>query len=147
MESNAPVSQYVPEHLWRYVGSSGYKDGVVLPSAFDLKNKTPPERYVSLQEGNGNTIGEKFISVVKVFQGTGWTLKRTGRLAVVDVSMAYTMVNVPNKIIEFKDERRPHYGLYYLSEDESLVLEAKSLLQLCSDLHDYNLLLSDSSNG
>lgn len=140
MVNKEVIVEYIPDHLWRYVAPSNHKNGAILPSAFGLRDKTPPERYVSLQEGSGETIQEKLSSAIGIFNSKGWNMRATARLALVDVQSVYSTVNLPNKIIEFKDERRPHYGMYYVSNDETLIHEAKSLLQLCCTLYELNCL-------
>lgn len=133
-----------PESLWRYVKPSWLDaTGCLLPICFDLRSeKDPPEDYVSFHEGIGASESERLASVVSVMTNKGFTLKRTGRMLSIQVDDVCQVINEPNPVIRFVDKGRPHYGMCYLTEDDSLVLEAKNLLALTAELHDCHGMLS-----
>lgn len=141
----API---VPDVLWRYVKPSWLdSSGCLLPVCFDLRSEIdPPEDHVSFYEGNGDTHTGKLNSVVGFMTRRGYNLKKTGKMLSIQTQEAYQAVNEPNPIIEFIDKNRPHYGMLYLVEDDSLILEAKNILAFSAELHSYNELLSHNNS-
>lgn len=135
---------FPPDVLWRYVKPSWLDStGGLLSVCFDLRSEMdPPEDYVSFYEGGGSSESEKLSSIVKIMTDKKFTLKQKGRILSLQVQAVCDVVNSPNTVIEFVDKGRPHYGLCYLVDDEALILEAKNILALSVELHEYSDLLS-----
>lgn len=135
MDKKLGVSKAFPDTLWRYVKPSWLdSSGSLLPYCFDLRSE-PPEEYVSFFEGQGETEQQMLSSVIGALALSRFVLKETGRILSIDPQHACRLINCPVPIIEFKDQRRPHFGMFYLIEDEPSRLEAKNILSQIVSLH------------
>lgn len=96
--------------------------------AFDLRDRTPPELYVSFSMTSGKNDNEHFQCAcgdlsAKLKGG----LK--GFIALLDVANCLEEVNdEQSDIICFRDQKLPHCGLYYLTQDLQKIQEAKTTM-------------------
>ncbi|MFS2324982.1 hypothetical protein U2P60_06115 [Brucella sp. H1_1004] len=100
----------------------------VLAIAFDLRDRTPPEVYVSFSMTTGSSDDEHVQcacnDLSKKFSG-----KLKGFIALLDVEECLSDINdEPQDIISFRDQSHPHCGLYYMTEDLQKIQEAKTTL-------------------
>lgn len=112
----------------RFIKPSWYsrEDGVK-PTAFDLRTE-PPEEYISFSLTVGSSDEEHFqCALSDLSRRLRYELK--GFIALMSIEVCLSNVNdEASPIIEFREERLPHCGLYYVTENLQKILEAKSTL-------------------
>jgi hypothetical protein len=101
----------------------------VSAEAFDLRDRTPPETYVSFFMCEGSTNEEWQHSAVRCLEERKMG-KRNGLMFLLDVEEAIEEVNDGSAIIEFVPKGLPHCGLVYQAQDQALIQEAKAVLCL-----------------
>ncbi len=101
----------------------------VSSEAFDLRDGTPPETYVSFfmcQVTHLSQIEAKAVSEI----GTRISIRKGNRIMLIDVAEALDEVNHEAEIISFLPKGLPHCGLFYLTDDAESIVEAKATLSL-----------------
>ena len=120
----------LPEYLWRYMKPSFIR-GDRCGQLFDLR-VNPPEQYVSFFEGEGDCFNGQAISALRAIMDRV-RVADNGQLCCLDVETVCRELNNPVPVIEFKPKGRPHFGMFYLIDDEISLAEVKTNLQfLCS---------------
>lgn len=112
----------------RLIKKSWVKQDGVQSVAFDLRERTPPELYVSFSLTCGGTDDEHLVcaytELSRKFAGGP-----SGFIALFDIPACLEAVNDEEfDIICFRDEKLPHCGLHYLTEDLRAIQEAKTTL-------------------
>lgn len=103
-------------------------DKKVGPSAFDLR-ETPPETYVSFFLVSGHDEVSQLDAAYQIMQTKNAFKNKPGALVVLKISKCLEEINDEDeRIISFKDERIPHCGLHYHTDNDQKVLEAKNTL-------------------
>lgn len=112
----------------RFIKPSWYsrEDGVQT-TAFDLRTE-PPEEYISFSLTVGSSDDEHFhCALSDLSSRLKYELK--GFIALMRIEVCLSNVNdETSPIIEFREEKLPHCGLYYVTENLQKILEAKSTL-------------------
>lgn len=110
----------------RYVKPSFVESSTILNEAFDLRDRTLPEKFVSfnlLNKSDENSMFHESIHFLKI------TPKENGAIIILDIKEALEEVNDEiENIIEFIDKILPHCGLVYLSKNLTKIQEAKTTL-------------------
>lgn len=111
MNNQLNLSSLVDGNVTRYIKPSLFSNNQILISAFDLRDGTPPETYVSFFKVNSLSQ----LEMLK--EGCGYIKKRlrniskNGCIFLLDISECLEEVNDEKKpLIEFKPENLPHCG-------------------------------------
>jgi len=99
----------------------------VKPNAFDLRTE-PPEKYISFSLTTGDSEEEHILcAVTDLSRRLKYDLK--GFIALMKIEVCLASINDEDiPIIEFREENRPHCGMYYVTQNLQKILEAKSTL-------------------
>lgn len=103
----------------------------ITPAAFSLRGKG--ESFVSFYLVTGNCFQSKINSAIEIL-GNGPLDIREGAITILEVEECLNSVNDPDEdiVIEFKDASKrsgdTHCGLYYLTENEVAIFNAKTIL-------------------
>ncbi|MGZ8157545.1 MAG: hypothetical protein ACXWT4_01915 [Methylobacter sp.] len=115
----------------RFIKKKWLNGQIVSPSAFDLRDKTPPETYVSFYLVEGNDHISRLDKACETIQTRTPFKNQPGAVIVLKIKTCLEEINdEAEKIITFKDETVPHCGLHYLTSDIQKVVEAKTVLCL-----------------
>lgn len=126
----------VSNELWRLIKEEWYSiedDNEIELSndCLDLrKDMLPPEKCVSFNEGKGDNFKQKIIQVMEDLF-LKMSMKESHLFAGIIDQNAYNKINKRKELISFqrdKGENNSHFGLYYLTNDESEILFIKSTL-------------------
>ena len=110
----------------RYIKPSFIKDGKILNEAFDLRDRTPPEKFVSFYKIEKNEISLMFTSALVFIK---MTISPNGLITILDIEEVLEFINDEDKdIIAFSEQSLPHCGLEYLTNNLTKILEAKTTL-------------------
>lgn len=125
----------------RYLKLSWLKpNGEVLPTAFDLRDKTPPETYVSFFmtcHGDSLTQARSALAIVKKRMPN---IKENGAIALLNIAICLEQINdEPLPLVSFHERGLPHCGLVYLTEDITKTLEAKTTLSFLAQENLYKI--------
>lgn len=111
----------------RFIRSNWISDGRILSVAFDLRDSTPPEKYVSLFVVDGADLDVLFRSawsiIAKRIPGA-----KTGAVSILNISEVLGEVNEDSELIKFVDKNLPHCGLIYVTSDPRDIVEVKATL-------------------
>ena len=121
--------------LWRLIRKEWYSiddDGIELSNdCLDLrKDMLPPEKCVSFNEGKGEDFKQKIFQVMEDLF-LKMSIHETHLFAGLIDQNAYSKINKRKELISFQRDRgenNSHFGLYYLSDDESEILSVKARL-------------------
>lgn len=123
-----------PLLLMRYVKPSYIKDGEPTDDVFQLReDREPPEEYVSFYHSTGETLNIRINFIKKTMRN--FNFSNNSGFIQLNASEACKAINTVREIISFKEEGYSHYGMYFMSEDETDIIEAKTLLLFSSTLH------------
>lgn len=121
-------------YLIRYIKPTHIYNEDVKDEAFQLRDWTPPEEYVSFYHSKSKLIRDK-INDVKKAMPSNFEAKKTSGYIHLNATKASEEINVVKNIIEFKERGYPHYGMFYLSNYDVDVIEAKTILIHYSELY------------
>lgn len=121
--------------LWRLIRQEWYsedEDGIELSlDCLDLrKDMQPPETSISFNESKSNIYYEKIYQVMEDLF-LKMSIKGEHLFAGLIDEEVYKIINKREKVIEFVRDRgdnNSHFGLYYLTSDETKLLAAKTRL-------------------
>lgn len=112
----------------------------ITPAAFDLRERTPPESYVSFFIVDGVSDEDRKLSAINVIGARLDLNQQDGAITILEISECLDKINGEDiNLISFRDEALPHCGLYYLSKDAAAILEAKTILCLIAKKKLYKL--------
>lgn len=126
----------VSNELWRLIREEWYSiedDNEIELSndCLDLrKDMLPPEECVSFNEGRGDNFKQKIFQVMEDLF-LKMSMKESHLFAGIIDQNAYNKINKRKELISFQRDRgenNSHFGLYYLTDDESEILLTKSIL-------------------
>jgi len=110
----------------RYIKPSFIEDNKILNAAFDLRDRTPPEEFVSfylLKNSDEDSMYKKAICLLPILP------KKDGAMILLDIKEALEEVNDETEdIINFVEKSLPHCGMIYLTNNLSKIQEAKTTL-------------------
>jgi hypothetical protein len=130
--STSPVASNL--FLLRYVRPAYIKNYLPTDEALQLReDRLPPEEYISFYESSAKSLDERFKDFIRLMNVRSFKLAKTSGILHVDTADIYEQVNVPRKLVEIKDCKKPHYGLFFCSKNEEDVLEAKTTLLFLAD--------------
>ncbi len=110
----------------RYVKPSFMEDGKILNEAFDLRDKKPPEQYVSFYLASESSDKENYTQALSFLR---MSPKPSGAITLLDVQEVLEEINdEEDDIITFLEKDLPHCGLVYLSNNITKIQEAKTTL-------------------
>ena len=110
----------------RYVKPSCIEDGKILNEAFDLRDRKPPEKYVSFYLLSTDNQREQFSQAFSLLRMAS---KPNGGITLLDVEEVLEEINdEEDDIIAFFQKELPHCGLVYLSNNITKIQEAKTTL-------------------
>lgn len=110
----------------RYIKPSFIEDGKILNEAFDLRDRKPPEKYVSFYLVSKNIESDTFIQAMSFLHIVP---KQNGAMILLDVQEVLEEVNdEDDELITFKEKGLPHCGLIYLSNNLTKIQEIKTTL-------------------
>lgn len=122
--------------LIRHIKPSHIQNNEITDEAFQLReDRMPPEEYVSFFHSRLDSVEDKIRDVKNEFKKRNYTIKKNCGFIHLNASKASEEVNIIKEIIKFKEEGYPHYGMYYISDDEIDIIEAKSILIHHSELY------------
>lgn len=125
-------------NLVRYVRPALVSQGVVSDDVFQLReDRKPPESFVSFYHSMKDPEMVRVLDVIGVLKKKKFKISTNGGLLHVSASDAEKDINLTRNIIEFKEEGYPHYGMYYTSQDEVDLVEARTTLLLYSEYYSY----------
>jgi len=124
--------------LIRYVKPSYITNGEVGEEIFQLReDRSPPEEYISFFHSTKTTINEKIDDVKLILEKRKFEIKKTSGFLFLNTFEALMEINITREIISFREEGYPHYGMYYVSDEDMDIQEAKTIL-----LYHYELYLN-----
>lgn len=110
----------------RYIKPSFIEDDKILNAAFDLRDRTPPEEFVSfylLKNSDEDSMYKEAIELLPI------SPKKDGAMILLDIKEALEEINDEvDEIINFVDKSLPHCGLAYLTKNLMKIQEAKTTL-------------------
>lgn len=110
----------------RYIKPSLIKEGKILNEAFDLRDRTPPEEFVSFYRVEKKEINLMFISALGFIK---MNISQNGLITLLDVEEVLENINDEgDDIIAFSEQNLPHCGLEYLTDNLTKIQEAKTTL-------------------
>ncbi len=121
--------------LARYIRPGWIKNKIKLTDeAFQLRSGEP---YISFHHSSSDSEKDKINDIKKFLSSKpkGFNFSNNCGFILLNYLLATTEINLTNNIIKFQSEGYPHYGLYFLSDDEVDMLEAKTSLVNLSDLY------------
>ncbi|MCG9027069.1 hypothetical protein [Laribacter hongkongensis] len=96
-------------------------------TAFDLRDCTPPETYVSFYLVKGDDNEAKINSAILEI-GKKRSIKN-GAITVLEIETCLKEINdEKDELIIFREQGIPHCGLYYLTNDLTKITEIKNTL-------------------
>lgn len=117
----------------RYIKPRWVQGGKLSTEAFDLRDGTPPEAYVSHFLVNENSLEENFNSAHTIISKK-ITDCRKGGVAILEIFEVLAEVNdEAEPFIEFTEQGLPHCGLVYLTAQQEKIQEAKATLCLLAE--------------
>jgi len=125
--SNEVSKKFVEGILSRYMKPSFVNNEYFIDTVgFDLRERTPPERYVSFYKVEKENDEENYISAISCLKITP---KNNGAIILLDVAESLIEVNDEDEdIIHFIEAGLPHCGMSYLTNDLTKIQEAKTTL-------------------
>lgn len=119
----------------RYIKPSCYKKNdpfqgadEIDVSAFDLRDRQPPELFVSFHLTAGVNDEARLVDAHAIISKKISNI-RNGAIALLDVAECLEEVNdEPLELIAFRERNHPHCGLFYLSENLVKIQEAKTTM-------------------
>jgi len=110
----------------RYIKPSFIENKKILNETFDLRERKPPEEYVSfylVNKGVENGIFMQAISFLRIKPNPN------GAIALLDIQEVLEEINdEDDDIITFVEKKLPHCGLVYLSNNLTKIQEVKTTL-------------------
>ncbi len=110
----------------RYIKPSFIEDEKILNVAFDLRDRTPPEEFVSfylLKNSDEDSMYKEAIELLPI------SPKKDGAMILLDIKEALEEINDEvDEIINFVEKSLPHCGMIYLTNNLSKIQEAKTTL-------------------
>jgi hypothetical protein len=140
----------IPHELVRYASPDKVNNGMISRAVFELREDRtppkPPEEYISFFHSSLCSIGDKISDVAKKMQGK-LSPKKNGWFLFLNACDAHNEINRTNSVINFKQLKYPKYGMYYITEDETLISEAITTLLLLSEesLYQYKDYIGNNS--
>jgi hypothetical protein len=114
----------------RYIKPRWLDTGTLSTEAFDLREGTPPETYVSHFLAEGQSLDEIFKSAYAAIS-TRIAKCNKGSIAILDITEALIEVNdEAEPFIKFVEKNLPHCGLVYITPNQQQIQEAKATLCL-----------------
>jgi len=124
--------------LIRYVKPSYIEYGEPKEEIFQLReDREPPEEYISFYHSKKESMYEKISDIKSILQKRNFKISKSSGFLSLNALDAIEEINITREIISFKEERYPHYGMYYESSDIIDIQEAKTIL-----LYNYKLYLN-----
>lgn len=112
----------------RYIKPRWLVSGNLSTEAFDLREGSPPETYVSHFMVSGNDDTELFKSAYNIIS-TKITKCHVGAIAILDVPETLAEINDDEEpFIDFIEQGLPHCGLIYVTKSQEDIQEAKATL-------------------
>ncbi len=122
------------QDLLRYVKPSHMKNGMITDELFQLReDRSPPEDYISFFYSKSTKASQKITDIKKLLGYKKFS--PSCGFIFLNPNEALKEINITNKIIDFKEESYPHYGMYYISDDDMDITEAKTMLMYLSNLY------------
>lgn len=114
----------------RYIKPSWLEQGFLSSEAFDLRDGSPPETYVSHFLVHDSEKSSAFVLAHSIISKK---LKNclSGSIAIIEIAEALEEVNDNRELmpfIDFVEKNLPHCGLVYLTTDQENIQEAKATL-------------------
>ncbi len=126
--SNELITTFHLNHgtVSRYAKPSFIGGHTISPVLFDLRDRTPPEKFVSFYKVAEESEEERFISAVNYLTIAP---KPNGAIVLLDIKKSLDEVNDEDKdIVSFTEQNLPHCGLMYLTTNLTKIQEAKTTL-------------------
>lgn len=131
-------------NLVRYVKPSWISHGELSEDAFQLReDRTPPEEFVSFYHSKQDPDINRVKDVALSMRSRSFQISNSGGFLHLKAHEAKDEINRIREIINFKVERYPHYGMYYISDDELDLIEAKTTLVFLSDFYTCQSVMSE----
>ena len=103
---------------------------------FQLReDRLPPEEYISFFHSTKITINEKIDDVKLILEKRKFKIKKTSGFLFLNAIETLMEINITRKIISFREEGYPHYGMYYESDEDIDIQEAKTVLLYHQELY------------
>ena len=129
--------------LIRYVKPSLIFNGGVTDDIFQLReDRKPPEEYISFYHSTEGEINCKLKQVLSFLSERSFKAKSTSAFIHLEASNACEDINITKNIVEFKVCGYPHYGMFFLTDDDMDVIEAKTILLYYASFHKYADIIS-----
>jgi hypothetical protein len=113
----------------RFIREEWLIDSSIDATAFDLRDISPPETYVSFFIVIGNDIKSKFNNAEKKIPKN--LISQGGAIVILEIKQCLDDINDElDDLISFKKEKGAHCGLYYLTTDLQKIVEIKNTLCL-----------------
>lgn len=105
-------------------------DNSINAAAFDLRDRSPPEVYVSFYEVTGESVNVRFVSGYNsINQKFDVSNKNNAAIVLLDIFECLEEINDEEKdLITFKPQNLPHCGLFYLTTNLVKIQEIKTTL-------------------
>lgn len=129
----------------RYIKPRWVEDGKLSTEAFDLRDGSPPEPYVSHFLVDGSSIAEFFESARTIIS-TKITIPKNGWISIIDIVEALSEVNDDEHLIEFIEKNLPHCGLVYTTKNQENIQEAKATLCFIANIKPTQMLCEGRSD-
>lgn len=116
-------------YLLRYVRPSYIDGNVPTDESLQLRDdRPPPEEYLSFFQCTSNILHQRYKDFIELMKAKKFTMAKKSGIIHISSNDVESQVNVPRKLVEIKDCNKPHYGLYFCSEKEEDIMEAKTML-------------------
>jgi len=110
----------------RYIKPSFIRNGCIDLVSFDLRDRKPPEKFVSFHKVDDTDEDLKFISAISYLS---FTPKQNGAIILLDVEETLEEVNdEEDDFISFREKDLPHCGMIYHTNDLTKLQEVKTTL-------------------
>lgn len=121
----------------RLIKPSNINGNIVKATAFDLREVTPPETYVSFfKVGEGNKESKYILGYKSIVSAFKNSLSNNAAIALISIEECLENINDEDEaLIEFKEKMLPHCGLYYLTSNLSKINEIKTTLAYLANIN------------
>lgn len=128
--------------LLRYVKPSYIKNQEPTDESLQLReDRLPPEEYLSFFQSSKLSVEERFKDFIGLMELRKFQLAKKSGILHLSSEDIDNEVNIPRKLVEIKDCKKPHFGLFFCSQEEEDILEAKTTLLYLADFELTNNLL------
>lgn len=111
----------------RLIKNKWFVREILSTEAFDLRDREPPETYVSHILANGNSLDDQFQHSLNELKKR--MARVNGFIAIICIDTALREINdEESQIIEYRDQKLPHCGLHYMTDNQQYIQEAKATL-------------------